>query len=279
MAGVFWLPRGALLVATIVSLASEASAGLASSQRTQPHLQLRAAAATTASKTDSASETVEVKSTSETVEAKSDSIKIIFGMLFREWKELPEKVGFVENCTATVSKILPQLRKEYTARNVPGILDHECDTFRVATKFQVNGSKLETAKRQCRTCARHLGNEFMKPNKTGNYTAWCDEVHDHLEREANMLNMTSDAERFRKERDDIKAELQELKRQHESNNYTAPRHLNGTSATHEEPAKNTEIGWHMGELRDLTKAPNLTSVSPHDRHEVCCPAGCRICEL
>lgn len=215
-----------------------------------------------------------------TVEATKDQgFRNIFGVLMREWQDIPEKEGFVKNCTETLTKVLPQLRREYTARNVPDILFHECDIHSLATTFQINGSKLEDARRTCRASARRLASEFMGAK---DYAGWCDDVHVDLEKDAHRMSQADESERLRQERDAAKAELDALKKTHKVDGKAdqavvgealAKGFENGVTDTVGEGAK--EIMHHLDDLAQGTFIPK----GNEPKEQQCCPADCRICDL
>merc|ERR1719359_1528635 len=68
----------------------------------------------------------------------------------------PEK--FTGNCSALIGKLLPNLRREYTSRQVPDVLYHECDIYHTRTDFHKGNMTAELEAWQCRHFAGSLVN-------------------------------------------------------------------------------------------------------------------------
>jgi hypothetical protein len=80
----------------------------------------------------------------------------------------PEK--FSGQCSKLIGKLLPNLRREYTSRQVPDVLYHECDIHHTRTDFHKGNMTAELEAWQCRHFAGSLVNEFLG---TKDYKGWC----------------------------------------------------------------------------------------------------------
>lgn len=183
----------------------------------------------------------------------------LFRILLREWEAVPEKEAFVKNCTETISKLVPVLRREYTSNNVPTVIYHECDVYATAEDFATtNITQLEQIRSSCRGNARRLGSEFLGAQ---DYKAWCSEVHQNLEEQATLDRVKAEREALSNERARIKAELDDLHRQ-----------LRNAQAAHENHAVQPNVSQRSQD--NLTETEGMNGISFAAQ---CCPSGCRVC--
>merc|ERR1740127_73203 len=59
----------------------------------------------------------------------------------------PEK--FTGQCSSLIGKLLPNLRREYTSRQVPDVLYHECDIYHTRSDFHKANTTDEFDTWQC----------------------------------------------------------------------------------------------------------------------------------
>merc|ERR1719409_1794364 len=146
------------------------------------------------------------------VEAEDQKTMGFFHILLKEWKEIPDKDQFVVNCTGIVSKLMPQLRKEYTSRQVPKIVFHECANYATKLDFKTVNTSLEEGQDTCEKCATRLGSEFLGNQ---NYGAWCEYVFDMMEHDM-MKDHYRDLQRgYLEDMANLKNELEVLKQKYE----------------------------------------------------------------
>merc|ERR1719272_2720974 len=93
----------------------------------------------------------------------------VFAMVVRKWQAFPNSEDFPKSCAEGLGKLLPKLRMEYTAHQVPKILRSECDVWATKKGYTLNGSSiawpesgktLSDARRACEFQSELLGEEF-----------------------------------------------------------------------------------------------------------------------
>lgn len=168
----------------------------------------------------------------------------IFTYLVKEWKDVPDEESFVKNCTGVVTTVLPQLHHEYTARQVPKILFHECDVYATKTTFKTEDTSFRDALSTCRYCAGRLGAEFLDDEP--DYKAWCGDVHSFLTQQSKAGASENERQKLVAEQQALKDQLDSLRREYDV-------------VTGKNKAMEAEIG----------RLSNKTAE--------CCPAGCRQC--
>jgi len=136
----------------------------------------------------------------------------IFQLLIKEWKKVPEVGPFTERCEKLISKLLPRLRYEYTALNVPKVLLHDCDIYATKQDYKTNNTGLDTARYQCRYSARRLGEEFFGKK---DYKGWCGDLHSYLTEQQSMHLQKAEREKLVSDQDALKKELDDLRKQYE----------------------------------------------------------------
>lgn len=176
----------------------------------------------------------------------------IFHRLLKDWKEVPDLEAFTTRCVALVSKLLPELRREYTAMNVPKVLVHECDVYATKQDYVVaNLTTLEDARDSCRYSARRLGGEFLGGK---DYKGWCQDLHAYLEEQAKRRSKQSERENFAMESKSLQGQLDKLRSEY--NDMLVKKHN------------------IAGELDELSRhLGGLNGSMP------CCPFACRQCSL
>merc|ERR1719379_1813927 len=88
----------------------------------------------------------------------------------------PEK--FKGQCSELIGKLLPNLRREYTSRQVPDVLYHECDIYHTRTDFLKGNMTANLEAWQCRHFAGSLVNEFLGGR---DYKGWCTSFFAYLQ--------------------------------------------------------------------------------------------------
>jgi len=188
--------------------------------------------------------------------------KGLFHTLMEEWKKIPDKTKFVADCEGIVGKLMPRLQKEYTARQVPKIVMHECDNYATGNDFKTINTTLDEGKRACKNCAARLGAEFLGNQ---NYKSWCEYVHDLMSREGLADHYHNLHQDYLKDIEDLKAQLRELQRQYEA---ALEGRGGGKGAGH---AK-TEA--------EKKRDSDFDKLKKHwdDQDLPCCPKGCQPCD-
>jgi hypothetical protein len=172
----------------------------------------------------------------------------IFQLLVREWKKVPELGPFSERCEALISKLLPRLRYEYTALNVPKVLLHDCDVYTTKEDYKTNNTGWDTARYNCRYSARRLGEEF---DGKKDYKGWCQDLHAYLMDQQNLHIQKAEREKLFSEQDALRKQLADLKQQYED--------------------MLKAKGKITAELDAMGKELHMNYSLP------CCPESCRIC--
>merc|ERR1719335_985305 len=172
----------------------------------------------------------------------------IFQLLVREWKKVPELGPFTERCEKLISKLMPRLRYEYTALNVPKVLLHDCDVYKTKEDYKTNNTGWDTARYQCRYSARRLGEEFFGEK---DYKGWCTDLHAYLLDQQNLHIQKAEREKLISEQDSLRKQLADLKQQYEDM----------MKAKGKITAELDALG------KELHTDPSLP----------CCPNSCRIC--
>lgn len=135
----------------------------------------------------------------------------IFHMLLAEWEKVPDKATFLKDCEGILNKLLPELHREYTARNVPTVLYHECDIYATKTDFMTNNTSMEDAHSSCRFNAHRLGVEFLG-NK--DYAGWCEGVHQYLDQQSKLHVERAQNKEALSDIEALRAELEELRKKY-----------------------------------------------------------------
>lgn len=174
----------------------------------------------------------------------------IFQLLVREWKKVPELGPFTERCEKLISKLMPRLRYEYTALNVPKVLLHDCDVYKTKEDYKTNNTGWDTARYQCRYSARRLGEEFFGEK---DYKGWCTDLHAYLLDQQNLHIQKAEREKLISEQDSLRKQLADLKQQYED--------------MMKAKGKITAELDALGKELHVAGDPNLP----------CCPNSCRIC--
>merc|ERR1719473_2581379 len=104
--------------------------------------------------------------------------KHFFEMIIKDFQEHPkDEAKFNAKCTEIVSTLLPDLREEYTEKQLPTVLRDSCEVMRHKEDFRKDedGKKvtepvLNRAQVQCKYFATQLTNEFEGKK---DYGGWC----------------------------------------------------------------------------------------------------------
>lgn len=119
-----------------------------------------------------------------------------------------EKDPFIANCSAALSKKLPEMTQAYTARLVPSAIMHQCGIYRTKVHYQSKGGSIERAEYDCEAFGKMLIKAFEGDK---NYKPWCDEVYVYLTT-GDYTKDKKEQERLLKEQEKIRAELRELRK-------------------------------------------------------------------
>lgn len=136
----------------------------------------------------------------------------IFQLLIKEWKKVPDLAKFTERCEKLIGKLMPRLRCEYTALNVPKVLLHDCDVYATKEDYKTNNTGWEAARYNCRYSARRLGEEFSAKQ---DYKGWCQDLHSYLMEQQNIHLQKAEREKYLSEQDALRKELEELRQQYD----------------------------------------------------------------
>lgn len=136
----------------------------------------------------------------------------IFHVLLKDWTEIPELSAFVDKCTKHITKLLPDLRREYTKLNVPKVLLHECDVFSTKEDYMVrNKTHIDDARQSCRYSARRLGAEYLGDQ---DYKSWCTDLHTYLEEQASRSMQHVEQARLLKDQQKLQDKLDALRQEY-----------------------------------------------------------------
>lgn len=174
----------------------------------------------------------------------------LFHKLLVDWKEVPDVESFTSRCVNLISKLMPTLRREYTAQNVPTVLIHECDVYATKEDYIVaNFSSVQEARDSCRYSARRLGAEFLGGK---DYKSWCLDLHAYLDEQRLRRQKKAEREGLMNEQQTLQAQLDKLKAEY-----------------NEMLRKKESIS---GELDKLSRHLTYGNESLQ-----CCPSNCRPC--
>jgi len=124
-------------------------------------------------------------------------------LITQEFKRLPKTEEFTKRCVKVISKLMPDLREEYTWKQVPNVLKHDCEVYATKTDFKTDHTKHDGGK-TCKFFAKRLSDRF-KGDK--NYKEWCLNVYSHLLRESGKKDLTDVQKKLLKEKKDFSKEI------------------------------------------------------------------------
>merc|ERR1719409_95927 len=110
----------------------------------------------------------------------------------------------MDRCTKVITNLMPVLEEEYTWKQVPSNLLHNCDVYSTKTDFKVPRMELKSAHKNCQFFAKRLGKEFQGKK---DYKGWCADVYAQLLRESNADEMTDKQKEVLKNREDVSGKV------------------------------------------------------------------------
>lgn len=201
-----------------------------------------------------------------------------FMTLLKDYREAPkDKTGFVAKCSEIVDDLLPELREEYTERQLPHVLSHSCEEYKIKEDFRQNhtldnGTALIRSRVRCQYFAKMLAADYSKRK---DLKSWCGKVWGFLEEQELS---PSEARRRLKEVQDIRNHLDALK----ADQLRAFSHIgrakfkrmlapwapyNGTNGTEEDNV--------TGDNTDDGSDPQAADEAKEWLN--CCPMDCKVC--
>lgn len=132
-----------------------------------------------------------------------------FGAVVTAFTKLPEKPKFIERCGKIISVLMPKLQREYTWRNVPNVLNHDCDVFTTTTDFKLEHMTLEHASW---TCKHFAGQLSAIQGKNASYPTWCGDVFAFLTKAQSKKDEKS-VRQLLKEKHAIQKQINDLNHQ------------------------------------------------------------------
>lgn len=234
-------------------------------------------------------------------------IENVFQALLEDFSRDPkDSEKFTGQCSKLIGKLLPNLRREYTSRQVPDVLYHECDIYHTRTDFSKANTTAEFEAWQCRHFAGSLVSEFLG---TKDYKGWClsffkyldQKVKSPAEREAERKKLLKEKESLQEQLDKLhqqwqkqrshlaKQGVKEMKKSEEADEATIKDELQRLS----KELKGYDQGGVAGgfgfddaskldkQLDKLEKAWCKHGDCKGGKFEdaQCCPSNCRICEV
>jgi hypothetical protein len=121
---------------------------------------------------------VKAKSTKKKEEPKKKQEPIhlsggFYYLITKEFKRLPKTQEFLDRCVKVIDKLMPDLHEEYTWKQVPFVLKHDCEVYATKTDFKTDRMKLEHAGKTCQFFAKRLADRFRGDK---DYKEWCSNV-------------------------------------------------------------------------------------------------------
>lgn len=205
----------------------------------------------------------------------------------------PEK--FTGECSGLIGKLLPNLRREYTSRQVPDVLYHECDIYHTRTDFHKTNMTDTMEAWQCRHFAGSLVNEFLGGK---DYKGWCmsfftylqQKVKSPAEREAERQKLLKEKEALQEQLDKLhkqwqkrraklaKKGIDEMKKSEEDEEDEIQDQL--SRLTKELKGKDSDWSFGDKEAKKLDKQLDvLEDEWAQKKKQPCCPSNCRMCEV
>lgn len=131
----------------------------------------------------------------------------LWNLINTEFERLPKTDEFLSRCHKVISKLMPDLHEEYTWKQVPFVLKHDCEVYATKTDFKTDRMKMDHAGKTCRFFAKRLADRF-KTDK--DYKQWCKNVYGHLLRESGSMELTDKQKKLLKETKNFGKEIYEL---------------------------------------------------------------------
>lgn len=125
-------------------------------------------------------------------------------ILLKEFNQLPKTKEFLDRCVKVIDNLMPVLEEEYTWKQVPFNLMHNCDVYSTTTDFKVPRMELKHANTNCKYFAKRLGEEFQGKK---DYKGWCADVYAQLLRESKSDKLTDKQKEVLKNRKDVNSKV------------------------------------------------------------------------
>merc|ERR1719161_941433 len=130
-----------------------------------------------------------------------------FYLLTKEFSRLPKTEEFLGRCSKVVSKLMPDLHEEYTWKQVPFVLKHDCEVYATKTDFKTSRMQLNHAEKSCKFFSKRL---WMRYKTDKDYKEWCSNVYAHLLRESDGKDLTDKQKKLLKTHKNFGKEIYEL---------------------------------------------------------------------
>jgi len=160
----------------------------------------------------------------------------VLSMVMHKWQAFPNTDDFAKSCADGLGKLLPELRMQYTAHQVPIFLRSECDVWATKKGYALQNASLDgdeytekssplgrlaskasplgwsqgdetmaTARTSCEHCAKLLGEEFFGKQ---DYLGWCKNVTGFLQTMKELPQLRTDIAKLRLQHQVLSAELE-----------------------------------------------------------------------
>lgn len=221
----------------------------------------------------------------------------IFQLLLEDYEASPsDPAKFEASCSKLIGKLLPELRREYTSRQVPTVLYHECDLHRTRDDFHKDNITKEMAGWQCQHFSGTLVNEFFGKK---NYAGWCQSFFQYLqevrkpasEREAERHRLLDEKQDLQDQLDDLRtAQLRKIEKA-ANKSASDETDIRDELDRLTEDLKNASLSEPGSSGFDDVEAHKLSEtldgleedwdeLNPDDDDDApCCPDNCRICHV
>lgn len=219
----------------------------------------------------------------------------VFQALLEDFKidpKDPEK--FTGECSGLLGKLLPNLRREYTSRQVPDVLYHECDIYHTRTDFHKENMTAELESWQCRHFAGALVSEFLGGK---DYKGWCMSFFSYLqqkvkspaEREAERQKLLQEKEALQEQLDKLHKQWQKRRaklakqgiNQMKKSEADEEADIKDQLARLTKELKGGSTDWTFDD-QDASKLDKQLDYLEDEwtkKKQECCPSNCRICEV
>jgi len=218
----------------------------------------------------------------------------VFQALLEDFEHDPkDQEKFTGQCSGLIGKLLPNLRREYTSRQVPDVLYHECDVYHTRTDFHKGNMTAELETWQCRHFAGSLVNEFLGGK---DYKGWCSSFFTYLQQKVKSpAEREAERQKLLKEKQALQDQLDKLHEQWQKKRA----HLAKDGIKQMKKSEEEEEADIKDQLERLTKELQGGPMEGFDdadaskldkqldyledewakKKKKCCPSGCRMCEV
>lgn len=175
-------------------------------------------------------------------------LKVLHLFFRKDITRLPEKQEFVPACAEHLGELLAQLKMEYTGRNVPHVLTHECDVYASYTDFKWTHQEVDHAKRNCRRFAHDLADQFFGDK---DYKGWCEAVHSYWDdNETPPDVLRAQHSKLLKEQREIQTQLEGLREEYKRSKEKAKLENLKAEAKEEKKDSDEEKSFDEGKMKD-----------------------------